>query len=130
MTRVGLNVPWFGGAYGHDLGRNSAYPEWPVWYNSGGVEATLDRIESAGVQLVRIWLFEEGEGIVRGADMSVDELFLRNLEDLCGLLAAREFEVYWTLFDANSARGRWDRITAPILTHPDRAAAFCCRVLT
>jgi hypothetical protein len=129
MTRIGLNVPWFGGAYGHDLGRNRAYPDWPVWYDAGGVEGTLDRIRAAGVQLLRIWLFEEGEGIAGDGAMRADDMFLRNLAHLSGLLSGRGFEVYWTLFDANSARGKWDRITAPILTSAETAAEFCSGIL-
>jgi hypothetical protein len=130
MTELGVNLPWFAGAYGHDLGPNRAYPDWPVWYDPAGVDAALDQVAALGVRLARVWLFEEGEGIDISGRMRVDDVFLRNLEDLASRLAARGVRVYWTLFDANSARGRWDRATAPVLTRADTAAEFSSEVLS
>src|SRR5437762_3500669 len=115
---IGVNLPWFGGAYGHDLGRNQAYSDWPVWYDPVKVSELLGFVRSFGIRLVRIWLFEEGEGIEAG------EPFLRNLRDLVERIQAAGLRVYWTLLDANAARGEWDRVTRRILTEPEAALRF------
>jgi hypothetical protein len=123
MTEIGVNLPWFGGAYGHDLGRNMAYPDWPVWYDPAKVDDLLELLRSFGIRLVRIWLFEEGEGI------GGDDLFLRNLRDLVERFKAAGIRIYWTLLDANAARGKRDRITARILMDADAARQFCSEAL-
>ena len=115
--RIGLNVPWLGGAYGHDLGRNRAHPDWPVWYNCTELNQILDLVQAFGIRLLRIWLFENGEGLQENAQIGgVDELFLRNLDELVGNLGQRGLEVYWTLLDANSVLPQWDSVTLSILT--------------
>jgi len=125
---IGVNLPWFGGAYGHDLGTNQAYPDWPVWYDSGKVSALLEFIRSFGIWLVRIWLFEDGEGI--DSQLNADNLFLTNLSDLVDRIRSAGIRVYWTLLNANGARGKWDRITARILTEPEQAQEFVMRALS
>jgi len=128
VTEIGVNLPWFGGAYGHDLGTNRAYPDWPVWYDSGKVSELLEFVSSFGIRLVRIWLFEEGEGI--DAEGRIDEIFLRNLGDLVARIRTAGIQVYWTLFDANGARGQRDLITTRILTEPDATQQFAAHALT
>lgn len=127
-VQLGVNLPWFHGAYGHDLGPNQACPDWPVAFDPGEVERLLDQFAAFGVRLLRIWLFEQGEGLrhsPRGRVEELDVRFLRNLERLCGLLSARGMAVYWTLLDANSPFRNTDRVTYPILTDPGAAEAFC-----
>jgi len=125
-TEIGVNLPWFGGAYGHDLGPNLAYPDWPVWYSSTKVSELLEFVRSFGIRLVRIWLFEEGEGI--DAEGRLDEVFLRNLCDLVERIGSAGVQVYWTLFDANGARGR-DLSTTRILTEPAVTRQFASHAL-
>jgi hypothetical protein len=125
---IGVNLPWFGGAYGHDLGRNQAYPDWPVWYDSGRVDEILGFLSTSGIRLVRIWLFEEGEGLEQ--ELRVDDLFLGNLGDLARRIRSAGMQVYWTLFDANATRRQFDRITASILTEPAAAEEFTSHALS
>lgn len=128
---IGVNIAWFGGAYGHDLGKNQAYPGWPIWYNGAGVDELLGILKSYGVRLARVWLFEEGEGLVYGNDdaIGLDEQFLTNLDDLVRRVASAGMQVYWTLFDANRAGAGADRITAPVLSDPLQARVFAENVL-
>jgi hypothetical protein len=130
MTEIGVNLPWFGGAYGHDLGRNQAYPDWPIWYEHDQVEEMLGFLATFGIGLARIWLFEEGEGLKYGPQVNVDDLFLHNLQDLVNRIRANGIKVYWTLFDANAALRRYSPLTARILTNSGAASQFTSQALS
>jgi hypothetical protein len=129
---IGVNLPWLGGAYGHDLGPNLAYPRWPVGYDPNATRKTLDVLGSLGIRVIRFWLFEQGEGLIYGKGGWVEGVaptFLANLGDFAGALADRGFRTYWTLFDANSVFRHGDGITRSILVDPKRAGSFCRNAL-
>jgi len=124
---VGVNVPWLGVGYGHDLGPNQAYPDWPVTFDPGQVEALFERLSLYGVRHIRFWLFEDGEGILfdeRGRPTGVHPLFLSNLEVFCGLASRWEMRVYWVILDANSLRRRPDLVTRTILSNTEAMQQF------
>ena len=125
---VGANLPWLGGWYGHDLGRNQAFPDWPSCDVDRLAPRLLGMLADLGIRLVRVWLFESGEGLCYGDDQRVsglDPTFLRNLDVLVAAAAERDVRVYWTLIDANSVRRSSDPVTRSILIDPEKARAFC-----
>jgi hypothetical protein len=124
---VGVNLPWFGGAYGHDIGRSPANPSYPVTYDSADVENTLARLSKFDISLVRVWLFENGEGICsneEGEIVGIDPLFLHNIEDLARTFAVVGMRAYWTLLDANSVHRNHDSLTRSILVNPTITEQF------
>ena len=82
---IGVNLPWFDGAYCHDLGRNLAYPDYPVNFNKAQVEELLCVLSSFRIRYLQIWLFENREGIIydeEGEINGVDSIFLQNIKEL------------------------------------------------
>ncbi len=125
---IGVNVPWFGGWYGHDLGKNQAYPGWPACDVERVAPKLLQTLTHFDVRLVRIWLFENGEGLKYDSEARVtglDRGFLGNLELLVRVLDELDISVYWTLLDANSVRRSLDGVTRSILVDPVQTRAFC-----
>jgi hypothetical protein len=113
-TRIGVNIPWLGVAYGHDLGRNQAYPDWPAAFDPTQAAGLFDVVAAHGLRHIRFWLFEDGEGLLYDADgfvIGLDPTFLANLTTLVMLAAERRLRIYWVLLDANSVRRRPDIVT-------------------
>lgn len=132
-TVIGVNVPWLHGAYGHDIGRNQAYPGWPASYDSDEARELLTMLRGFGVRKIRTWLFENGEGLVCDSQRRVvaaDRTFVTNLRDFVNNLYDLGFEVYWTLLDANSVIRNKDLITHSLLTDAVAAKSFGERVLS
>lgn len=130
---LGVNIPWWGKSYGHDLGRNQRYPGWPVWYRGTDVSCFLGWLKCCGVSHVRIWLFENGEGLIydeSGGVTGIDSVFQENVRDLVTHLQVAGMSVYWVLLDGNSAFRNNDRITHSILACPAMAASFVANGLT
>lgn len=129
---LGVNLPWFLGGYGHDLGRNESFPHWPGTFRPNEVAQLLAALKQHGVQIVRLWLFEDAEGIVTngaGVAAGLDAGFARNIEILADLLREAGISAYWVLLDANAPRRRPDIVTRAILTRNDAADAFFRNVL-
>lgn len=81
----GVNLPWFDGQFGHDLGPEPQHPEWKVWYNDPKVSGYFADINKIGFGVVRIWLMERAEGLQVDKDGIITGLngrFLNNLDDL------------------------------------------------
>jgi hypothetical protein len=126
-TIIGVNVPWFGGGYGHDLGRNSSYPDWPVCFDSRRVSELFQQLKTLGIGHVRYWLFEDGEGLIcnnEGCVIGLDALFVNNLLALIDLAREHEIQIYWVLLDANSVLRRPDMVTRQILRSTYHADSF------
>jgi hypothetical protein len=73
----------------------------------------LETLTKFEIRLVRIWLFENGEGILHdehGLPMDVEPKFEANLRTLIELLRRHQIRAYWTLLDANSVRRRADAV--------------------
>lgn len=130
-TEFGINIPWFDGDYGHDLGNNIAHPNYPVNFNEIRIEFVLQSLVKYKISLLRIWLFENREGLIydhRGEIIGIDPIFLKNLERLVQLLRQYHIKVYWTLLDANSIIQDNDSITRSILINPvvtDQFIRYC-----
>jgi hypothetical protein len=124
---VGANMPWIGDAYGHDLGRNQAHPDWPVEFDPDRVSKLFAVLREFGVRHVRLWLFEDAEGLLctgEGLVDGLDRAFLDNLRAVALLAERHDIRIYWTLLDANSLRRRPDMITRRVLSQDDAASVF------
>jgi hypothetical protein len=124
---VGANMPWIGDAYGHDLGRNQAHPDWPVEFDPDRLSKLFAVLREFGVRHVRLWLFEDAEGLLctgEGLVDGLDQAFLDNLRVVALLAEQHDMRIYWTLLDANSLRRRPDMITRRILSQDDAASVF------
>lgn len=124
---VGINLGWFENKYGYDLGRSefSSVPLWtypptaPLTMNLGvpnipqetpylskypnAIENYFSKIN--GVDIVRIWLFEELEGLVFTKDgnnnlLGVDPEFINNLLAVLDSANNHNIKLYLTLFNS------------------------------
>lgn len=132
LPAIGVNLPWLGTAYGHDLGRNQAYPDWPAEFDWWRADRLLALLKSRGVSLLRCWLFEDGEGLMfddRAIVTGLDSQFLENLGAFARLADRWGMRIFWTLLDANGPRRRNDIVTRAILTCPDATEAFIAHAL-
>ena len=83
----GVNLPWInntGSSYGHDIGPNH-YTGYGYDYVGGDIDRYFTDIKNMHTNVVRIWLFENMEGLNFATDGSIsgiDSTFLANLTDL------------------------------------------------
>ncbi|MDE1844263.1 MAG: hypothetical protein KGI10_02915 [Thaumarchaeota archaeon] len=131
---VGINQGWFEDKYGYDLGRSefSDVPLWtypptaPITMNLGVPNIPQDKpylsqhpeaIENYfskvnGVNIVRLWLFEQLEGLVFTKDgnnnlSGVDPEFINNLLAVLDSANNHNIKIYFTFFnswDTNSSQ--------------------------
>lgn len=126
LPLFGVNVPWLFGAYGHDLAPNGRFPTWPCEFDTMRSYLPLIRAADIGFGAVRVWLCENGEGIVteEGRPTKPHERLIESvtvIEECARMLGLR---VYWTLLDGNSWKREGDALTHAILTDADACARF------
>ncbi len=81
---IGVNLAWLDGAYSHDFGKDYHHPSWSVAYDPGHVEAVLAMLDQLGVRLLRVWVFESCEGLLKDANehtTGLDSTFVQNFDD-------------------------------------------------
>ena len=131
---VGINLGWFEQAYSYDLGY-SEFDDFPLWTYPPTAPITLnlavpnipphppflsqhpEAIEQYfsainGVDIVRLWLFEELEGLVFTKDgnnnlFGLDSVFLTNLLAVLDSANSHNVKMYLTLFNS------WDTHSSP-----------------
>lgn len=131
-TLIGINIPWWNGGYGHDLGINYSHPDWPVTFDEKLVMETFEFMKSLNIHVFRFWLFERGEGLVynsSGKITGLDKLFTHNLKIFVDAVNRYRLKVYYTLLDANSILRDKDYITDSIITQPGNRKIFCETIL-
>jgi len=97
----GINVPWFNGQYGHDIGPNEV-TKYGVWYNSAQVDKWFADIASMGFNVMRIWLCEGLEGYKFDSNMYItglDPTFMAHVEDVVNLAKKHNLHIYFTISD-------------------------------
>jgi hypothetical protein len=81
---VGANLAWLDGAYQHDFGRSFHHPDWGVTYTAEHSDAVLKFCQDHGIRLLRVWVFEDCEGLVKDAKEIVtglDATLLASFDD-------------------------------------------------
>ncbi|MDH4257541.1 MAG: cellulase family glycosylhydrolase [Candidatus Aminicenantes bacterium] len=114
----GTNLPWLDGQFDHDIGPNSQHPEWGVAYDREHLKAYFLDMKAMGAHFVRIWLWENAEGLLfddNGRVSGVHEIMWENLDDLMALAEEFDLPVYWCLISGLAGIGeeRLQRI-APV----------------
>jgi hypothetical protein len=97
----GINVPWFNGDYGHDIGNNEI-THYSVWYNSATVNSYFSDIASLGFNVMRIWIMEGLEGLIFDSSnliTGLDSTFLSNLDNLVSLASQHNLMIYMMMID-------------------------------
>jgi len=97
----GINVPWFNGQYGHDVG-NNAITHYGVWYNSTLVSKYFRDVADLGFNVMRIWILEGLEGLIFDSNHMItglDPLFLSHLDNLVQLAGDNNLLIYMMMVD-------------------------------
>jgi hypothetical protein len=128
---AGINLPTILGAYNHDLAPNERYLDWgcdfqPIW-----LFRYLAICHDLGFEAVRLWLCEDGEGIVtdeHGGAAGVMPELLRAIRIAQEGARMLDLRLYWSLLDGNA----WDRngheLTGRIFSEIEVARRFAERV--
>lgn len=124
---LGVNLPYFYGAYGHDLAPSARFPDWPCSFDLLGAYRPLLETKAIGLDAVRIWLCEGSEGLLRDERGHVRGPHPQLLESISLLqegAALAGVRIYWSLLDANAASRDGDELTRAILEDGDEGARF------
>jgi len=122
----GVNLPWLDGAYGHDLAPNELRPTWPCDFDALRAYLPLIQAHDLGFRAVRVWLCENGEGIVTedGRPARPHPKLIEGVSVLQECARLLGLQVYWTLLDGNSWKREGDSLTHAILSDADACARF------
>lgn len=124
---AGVNLPVLRDAYDHDLSPNEGAPEWGCEFSPLWAFRYLAMCKRLGFGAVRIWLCENGEGIVTdrlGKPRCVMAELLdavRIIQDGARLL---ELKLYWSLLDGNAWRRNGDLLTGSVVADVGEARRF------
>jgi hypothetical protein len=130
MTFFGVNLPWLDGAYGHDLAPNEQRHDWPVDFSALRAYRPLIEAADLGFEGVRVWLCENGEGIVTegGRPARPHPALLDRVDVIQECARLLGLRVYWTLLDGNAWRREGDALTHAILSDAEACARFAGEV--
>ena len=123
---AGVNLPVFGDAYGYDLAPNALRGTGPRNVDPMTVYRPLLQAREIGFQAARIWLCEDGEGLLMdaGAVCGIHPVLVESIAiiqecaGLCGL------KLYWTLLDGHGGPEGRNGLARSILRDTDHAARF------
>lgn len=126
LPLFGVNLPWLDGAYGHDLAPSARNPTWPCEFDAMRSYLPLIRAHDIGFRAVRIWLCENGEGLVleNGKPARPHEQLIESITVMQECARMLGMAIYWTLLDGNSWKREKDDLTHAILTNEDTCARF------
>jgi hypothetical protein len=96
----GANLPWLDGQYDHDIGINPLHPSWGCAYNSAHMNQYLADMHNMGINVVRLWLNENKQGLLLDSNGNVtglDSIFLTNLDNIIKLATQNGIYMYLTL---------------------------------
>ncbi len=141
---TGVNQAWFNGAYGNDIGLNQMLgSELWTWPHDAPVDVALARVphitklplmandatvidmifsKLRGIDVVRVWLHEQLEGIKFDSDLRVvgldEDVLLPNLKKVLDCAQRHGIKIYLCLFDA------WTTKNEPSKTLPPNRLPF------
>jgi hypothetical protein len=110
----GANLAWLDGNYGSDIGLNPIHPSYGINYNSTHMANYMANMKSMGCNVIRIWLFEEEEGLTFNSSGQVSGLnstFLTNLDNIVSLAGQNGLHCYFTLLNSPTQDGYGDIYT-------------------
>lgn len=128
----GVNVPYLGGEYGHDLAENGRFPTWPCHFSAQRAYRPLIEAKRIGFSAVRMWLCENAEGIRvddAGRVIGVSDALLDSIAILQEAARLHGLYMYWNLLDGNAWPREGDPITRSILADADQSARFAEHVV-
>lgn len=125
---IGVNAPYLRGEYGHDLAPNGRFPDWPVDSDPMHAYRVLAEAAWLGFGAIRVWLCENGEGIVGDLETVHPDLLesIRVIQEGAALNGVR---VYWTVLDGNAVVREGDPITRAVLADAEARKRFVSNVL-
>lgn len=132
MALIGINAPYLLGDYGHDLAPSARHPDWPVRFDPMHAYRPLIEARALGLGAVRVWLCENGEGILtdaRGSVTGVHADLLEAVRVFQEAAALHGMRLYWSLLDGNAVAREGDPLTRSILADRDQSARFAERVV-
>lgn len=131
MALVGVNAPYLRGDYGHDLAPNPRYPDWPVRFSAMTAYRPIVEAAELGLGAIRLWLCENGEGIVTkdGRPVGVHPELIEAVKIVQEAAALNGVRVYWSLLDGNAVAREGDPLTRAILAERDAREAFAEHVV-
>jgi len=126
LPLFGINLPWFDGAYGHDLAPNELRPTWGCDFVALRAYRPLVQAAALGFSAVRVWLCENGEGIVteNGKPVRPHPQLLENIAVVQECARTLGLRIYWTLLDGNTWKREEDALSHRILSDADTCAHF------
>lgn len=103
----GVNLLWLNYNYfSVDFGNNEVIGAGPPWYNpdttSEIVSEYLEDIDNIGIRMLRIWVFEDYEGLkfnAGGYVTNVDPQMFINIDDFIERAKSENFYIYWCMTD-------------------------------
>jgi hypothetical protein len=101
----GSNLPWLDGQYDHDIGINPLHPSWGCLYNAGHMNQYLADMRNMGINVVRLWLNENKQGLLLDSNGNVtglDSTFLSNLDNIVQIAAQNGIYLYFTLNEGDT----------------------------
>lgn len=125
---IGVNAPYIRGEYGHDLAPNGRFPDWPVDFDPMHAYRPIVEAAWVGFGAIRVWLCENGEGIVGDVE-SVHPDLLEAIRVIQEGAALNGLRVYWSVLDGNAVVREGDPITRAILTDSEARKRFVSNVL-
>ncbi len=131
-TLAGVNWPYLLGDYNHDLAPNERFPGWGCSFDPMVAFRHLAISRDLGFGAVRVWLCENGEGIVRddrGLTAGVMPELLESVRVLQEGASLAGMRIYWSFLDGNSWQRNGDELTGRVARDADEAARFADRVV-
>src|SRR5205807_480538 len=105
---------------------NGRFPSWPCDPDPMRVYRPLLEARDMGFEAVRVWLCENGEGVIVTDEhvTGVHPALIESVKVLqeCAHLAG--LRVYWSLLDGNTWARENDDLTHSVLTDPDQTKRF------
>ncbi len=93
----GINLAWLNHLYGCDFGHSPEHPEYGVLFNRDELDRQFADIESLRLTVVRIFVFEDLEGLefdAKGYVKGVDPALIENFKTATGLAARHHLSLY------------------------------------
>ena len=96
----GINLTWLNGAYGHDFGHLPNHPDWGISFNEPDLTNYFSDMRRMDLNVVRIFVFEDLEGLVFDKDgyvTGLDPTLLSNFDKAMKIAREKKLHLYLSL---------------------------------